>query len=137
MPYPIARAGCDTRSANRGMRLRLRPTSAPGNRQGLILGHVEFSTHKLPHGYLGDVETDEDLVIVAGREAYKVIDDEKRAKCLELIREEQEEIRLDSSIARYAARVRTQNPDLRAPHGSGLPAHEPEGHCAEARQRKG
>jgi len=57
-----------------------------------ILGHVGFSTHELPHGYLGDVETDEDLLILAGREAQRLVDDETRAKCLDLIREEQDEI---------------------------------------------
>ena len=57
-----------------------------------ILGHVGFSTHELPQGYLGDVETDEDLLIRAGREAQKLIDEETRTKCLDLIREEQEEI---------------------------------------------
>jgi hypothetical protein len=57
-----------------------------------ILGHVGFSTHELPQGYLGDVETDEDLLILAGREAQKLTDDETRAKCLVLIREEQKEI---------------------------------------------
>ena len=57
-----------------------------------ILGYVGFTTHELPHGYLGDVETDEDLLILAGREAQRLIDDETRAKCLDLIREEQSEI---------------------------------------------
>ena len=54
-----------------------------------ILRHVAFSTHELPQGYLGDVETDEDLLILVGREAQKLNDGETRAKCLELIREEQ------------------------------------------------
>jgi hypothetical protein len=57
-----------------------------------ILGHVGFSTHELPSGYLGDVEVDEDLLILAGHEAQRLIDDGTRAKCLDLIREEQEEI---------------------------------------------
>ena len=57
-----------------------------------ILEHVGFSTHELPQGYLGDVETDEDLLILAGREAQKLIDEDTRTKCLDLIREEQEEI---------------------------------------------
>lgn len=57
-----------------------------------ILSDVSFSTHELPAGYLGDVEADEDLLILAGREAQKLIDDEVRTKCLNLIREEHEEI---------------------------------------------
>jgi hypothetical protein len=57
-----------------------------------ILEYVGFSTHELPSGYLGDVETDEDLLILAGREAQRLIDDATRAKFLDLIREEQEEI---------------------------------------------
>jgi hypothetical protein len=51
-----------------------------------ILAHVGFSTHELPAGYLGDVDTDEGLLILAGREAQRLIDDEARAKCLDLIR---------------------------------------------------
>lgn len=41
---------------------------------------------------MGDIDADENLLILAGREARRLIDDETRAKFLDLIREEQEEI---------------------------------------------
>ena len=57
-----------------------------------ILGYVGFSTHELPRVYLGDVETDEDLLILAGREAQKLKDEETRSKCLDRLRDQHEEI---------------------------------------------
>ena len=57
-----------------------------------ILNLVGYSTHELPHGYLGDIESDEDLLILAGREAAKLAEEEKRERCLEAIQSEWEAI---------------------------------------------
>ena len=57
-----------------------------------ILGFVGYSTHELPVGYLGVVEDDYDLLVVAMREAQLLQDADLREKYLRLIEDEKKEI---------------------------------------------
>jgi hypothetical protein len=57
-----------------------------------ILGHVGCAAHELPAGYLGDAQSDLDLLQMARKEASLLRDAESRAKYLEMIDQDESDL---------------------------------------------